>query len=260
MTLGQWVGQWFGEWFGSGEPAPEGSLSGTATVGLTCTGPATAIGHLTGGAVITIASAGDLSSATSGSLSGVATITLSTTGAITSANTRPSTSEYPFFSACFWSAGFFSAGFWGVASQPYVDLTHAERVYVRTLLHKAYVESSVAQIVVHAEQFDISVLEAIEQLRVKLKLKHDRVLTIFDEVTYISKRAEVRNEKQGDSAYVMLKNESFAVRTLRNEEVALFSKEQSLSAKTVFCEESVVSNRQTPAQVFTHDESMNLHH
>ena len=117
MTLGQWVGQWvgqwFGEWFGSGEPAPEGSLSGTATVGLTCTGPATAIGHLTGGAVITIASAGELSSATSGSLSGVATIALSTTGAITSANTRPSTSEYPFFSAGFWSAGFFSAGFWG---------------------------------------------------------------------------------------------------------------------------------------------------
>ena len=135
-----------------------------------------------------------------------------------------------------------------------------ERVYVRTLLHKAYVESSVAQIVVHAEQFDISVLEAIEQLRVKLKLKHDRVLTIFDEVTYISKRAEVRNEKQGDSAYVMLKNESFAVRTLRNEEVALFSKEQSLSAKTVFCEESVVSNRQPATQVFTHNESMNLHH
>lgn len=63
MTLGQWVGQWFGEWFGSGEPAPEGSLSGTATVGLTCTGPATAVGHLTGGAVITIASAGELSSA-----------------------------------------------------------------------------------------------------------------------------------------------------------------------------------------------------
>ena len=113
MTLGQWVGQWFGEWFGSGEPAPEGSLSGTATVGLTCTGPATAIGHLTGGAVITIASAGELSSATSGSLSGVATITLSTTGAITSANTRPSTSEYPFFSAGFWSAGFFSDKFWG---------------------------------------------------------------------------------------------------------------------------------------------------
>lgn len=151
------------------------------------------------------------------------------------------TGDYPFFSPGFFSAGFFSEGFWGVASQPYVDLTHAERVYVRTLLYNAYVESSVAQIVVHAEQFDISVLEAIEQLRVKLKLKHDRVLTIFDEVTYISKRAEVRNEKQGDSEYVMLKNESFAVRTLRNEEVALFSKEQSLSAKTVFCEELTIN-------------------
>ena len=226
MTIGQWFGQWFGEWFGSGEPAPEGSLSGTTTVGLTCTGAAAAIGHLTGGAVIT----------------------LSTTGAITSASTQPATSDYPFFSAGFFSAGFFSAGFWGVASQPYVDLTHAERVYVRTLLHKAYVESSVAQIVVRAERFDISVLEAIEQLRVKLKLKHDRVLTIFDEVTYISKRAEVRNEKQGDSAYVMLKNESFAVRTLRNEEVALFSKEQSLSAKTVFCEELTINKGESSWQ------------
>ena len=169
-------------------------------------------------------------------------------------------SEYPFFSKWFFSAGFFSDGFWGVATQPYVDLTHAERLYVRTLLDRAYVESSVAQIVIHAEKFNISVIEAIEQLRVKLKLKHDRVLTIFDEVTYISKRAEVRNEKQGDAAYVMLKNESFAVRTLRNEDVALFSKEQSLSAKTVFCEELVVSNRKTTTQVFTHGESMNLRH
>ena len=137
---------------------------------------------------------------------------------------------------------------WGALTQPYVDLTHAERVYVRTLLHKAYVESSVAQIVVHAEQFNISVLEAIEQLRVKLKLKHDRVLTIFDEVVYLSKLAEVRNEKQGDSAYVMLKNESFAVRTLRNEEVALFSKEQSLSAKTVFCEELTINKGESSWQ------------
>ena len=165
-----------------------------------------------------------------------------------------------FWASGFWSAGFFSAGFWGVASQPYVDLTHAERVYVRTLLYKAYVESSVAQIVVHAEQFDISVLEAIEQLRVTLKLKQDRVLTIFDEVVYLSKLAEVRNEKQCDAAYVLLENEPFSVRTPGAEKVTLFSKEQSLSAKTVFCEESVVSNRQTTTQVFTHDESMNLHH
>ena len=172
----------------------------------------------------------------------------------------PGFSDYPFFSKGFWSAGFFSAGFWGVASQPYVDLTHAERVYVRTLLHKAYVEASVAQIVIHAEKFNVSVLEAIEQLRVKLKLKHDRVLTIFDEVTHLSKLAEVRNEKQDNAAYVLLENEPFSVRTLSNEEMALFSKEQSLSAKTVFCEESVVSNRQTTTQVFTHDESMNLHH
>lgn len=149
---------------------------------------------------------------------------------------------------------------WGALTQPYVDLTHAEQVYVRTLLHKAYVEASVAQIVIRAEQFNISVIEAIEQLRVKLKLKQDRVLTIFDEITYLSKLAEVRNEKQDNAAYVLLKNESFAVRTLGTEKVTLFSKEQSLSAKTVFCEESVVSNRQTTTQVFTHDESMNPHH
>lgn len=260
MTIGQWVGQWFGEWFGSGEPAPAGAMSGAATITLSTAGSATGKGALVGSASVTLNSSGELTVDASGMMSGVATLGVGATGALSSTSTPVGTGDYPFFSAGFWSDSFFSAGFWGVASQPYVDLTHAERVYVRTLLYKAYVESSVAQIVVHAEQFDISVLEAIEQLRVKLKLKHDRVLTIFDEVTYISKRAEVRNEKQGDSAYVMLKNESFAVRTLRNEEVALFSKEQRLSAKTVFYEEFVASNRQTPAQVFTHAESMNIHH
>lgn len=152
MTLGQWVGQWFGEWFGSGEPAPEGSLSGTATVGLTCTGPATAIGHLTGGAVITIASAGELSSATSGSLSGVATITLSTTGAITSANTRPSTSEYPFFSAGFWSAGFFSAGFWGTSVQP--------GVVAKPYVEQEFITTREAWLAVHARRDEIQLYTA----------------------------------------------------------------------------------------------------
>ena len=141
-----------------------------------------------------------------------------------------------FWADGFWSAGFWAYGFWGVVTQSYVDLTHAERVYVRTLLHKAYVESSVAQIVVRAEQFNVSVLEAIEQLRITLKMKQDRVLTIFDEITHLSKLAEELEERQDNAAYVLLKNESFAVSTLRNEEVALFSKEQSLSAKTVFCE------------------------
>ena len=260
MTIGQWVGQWFGEWFGSGELAPAGSMSGSATLALSTVGSVTGKGILEGTASVTLHSSGELSAAANGSLSGTAVLSMSVTGILSSTSTPVTTSDYPFFSAGFFSAGFFSEGFWGVASQPYVDLTHAERVYVRTLLHKAYVESSVAQIVVRAEQFNISVIEAIEQLRVKLKPKHDRVLTIFDEVTYLSKLAEVRNEKQGDAAYVLLENESFAVRTLRSEEVALFSKEQSLSAKTVFCEELVVSNRQATTQVFTHDESMNLHH
>ena len=135
----------------------------------------------------------------------------------------------PFFSKNFWSAGFFSEGFWGVASQPYVDLTHAERVYVRTLLYKAYVEASVAQIVIHAEKFNVSVLEAIEQMHVVLKLKQDRVLTIFDKVTHLSKLAEEHDERQ-------------------NEEMALFSKEQSLSAKTVFCEELTINKGESSWQ------------
>ena len=153
-----------------------------------------------------------------------------------------------FWASGFWSAGFFSAGFWGVASQPYVDLTHAERVYVRTLLHKAYVEASVAQIVIHAEKFNVSVLEAIEQMHVVLKLKQDRVLTIFDKVTHLSKLAEEHDEKQDNAAYVLLENEPFSVRTLRNEEIALFSKEQSLSAKTVFCEELTINKGESSWQ------------
>ena len=186
MTIGQWVGQWFGEWFGSGEPAPAGAMSGAATITLSTAGSATGKGALVGSASVAIDFNGSLTAAASGAMSGAATLVVGATGALSGTSIPVTTSDYPFFSKGFWSAGFFSAGFWGVASQPYVDLTHAERLYVRTLLDRAYVESSVAQIVVRAEQFNISVLEAIEQLRVKLKLKHDRVLTIFDEVAYLS--------------------------------------------------------------------------
>ena len=120
---------------------------------------------------------------------------------------------------------------WGALTQPYVDLTHAERVYVRTLLHKAYVEASVAQIVIHAEKFNVSVLEAIEQMHVVLKLKQDRVLTIFDKVTHLSKLAEEHDERQDVV-------ESLVVQMSRNEEV-VHARGSSESVRLLIMQQSV---------------------
>ena len=113
MTIGQWVGQWFGEWFGSGEPAPAGTMSGTAAVALSTAGTATGKGALEGAASVILHSSGDLTVAASGMMSGVATIGVGATGALSSTSTPVTTSDYPFFSKGFWSAGFFSGGFWG---------------------------------------------------------------------------------------------------------------------------------------------------
>ena len=113
MTIGQWVGQWFGEWFGSGEPAPAGSMSGTATVSLSIAGSATGTGALEGMAGVAVASSGELSAAANGSLSGTAVLSMSVTGVLSSTGIPVGTSEYPFFSKGFWSAGFWSDGFWG---------------------------------------------------------------------------------------------------------------------------------------------------
>lgn len=36
--IGRWLGEWVGAWFGSSEPAPEGSIQGTATIRISSSG------------------------------------------------------------------------------------------------------------------------------------------------------------------------------------------------------------------------------
>ena len=132
MTIGQWVGKWFGEWFGSGEPAPAGSMSGTATVSLSI--------------------AGELSAAANGSLSGTAVLSMSVTGVLSSTGIPVGTSEYPFFSAGFWSAGFFSAGFWGTSVQP--------GVVAKPYVEQEFITTREAWLAVHTRRDEIPIYTA----------------------------------------------------------------------------------------------------
>ena len=62
MTFGNWLGEWFGQWFGSGEPAPPGSLSGSASVRLSASGNVTSepSSAVSGSASITIGASGQI--------------------------------------------------------------------------------------------------------------------------------------------------------------------------------------------------------
>ena len=62
MTFGNWFGEWFGQWFGSGEPAPTGSLSGSASVRLSALGNVTSepSSAVSGSASITIGASGQV--------------------------------------------------------------------------------------------------------------------------------------------------------------------------------------------------------
>lgn len=56
--MGNWLGQWLGKWFGSGEPAPAGSLYGSATLAVSASGTARALGHLSGAASVSLSASG----------------------------------------------------------------------------------------------------------------------------------------------------------------------------------------------------------
>ena len=154
MTIGQWVGQWFGEWFGSGEPAPAGSMSGTATVSLSTAGSATGTGSMEGMAGVAVASSGELSAAANGSLSGTAVLSMSVTGVLSSTGIPVGTSEYPFFSAGFWSAGFFSDGFWGASVQP--------GVVAKPYVEQEFITTREAWLAVHTRRDEIPLYTAQE--------------------------------------------------------------------------------------------------
>lgn len=65
------------------------------------------------------------------------------------------------------SWGFAWGNAWGLLERPYVDLSNAERVYVRELLSAIYVRDDVEQIVSVAATQQISVVDAEQVLCVR---------------------------------------------------------------------------------------------
>ena len=76
-TQGQWQGQWGGQWFGPTEPAPPGSMSGSALLSFSATGELTAgnSGFMSGSASLSFSAAGALGGV--GHLSGSALLSFS---------------------------------------------------------------------------------------------------------------------------------------------------------------------------------------
>lgn len=61
MTIGQWLGTWVGSWLGSGDPAPEGTLRGTATISLSGSAVVGGLGKVSGVAAVSVAASGSVS-------------------------------------------------------------------------------------------------------------------------------------------------------------------------------------------------------
>ena len=207
MTIGQWVGQWFGEWFGSGEPAPAGSMSGTATVSLSTAGSASGTGSLEGAAGVILHSSGDLTVAASGAMSGVATIGVGATGALSSTSTPVTTSDYPFFSKGFWSAGFWSEGFWGDAGSAVVHPPYVETEYVVSCAARLAVRTSVDAVRLRTKVDGVSVLGRVQRIdlfeRPKLEARRESKLR--------SKKAVLQ---QAASVLIVPRTENVATRAL----------------------------------------------
>lgn len=164
MTAGQWIGQWLGQWFGSGEEAPAVAMSGQAALSVGATANASARGALSGQASIALASTGTLSQ---GGVSpawatGTAGLSFGATGTLT-ASTPAATGQ--FWADGFWSAGFWSDGFWGVLDKPYNGLLCHQQAFVRTLLGRTYVTTTVEYIVAHAQRFNLSVRDSVEAIK-----------------------------------------------------------------------------------------------
>lgn len=86
MNLGQWLGQWSGDWFGPLEPAPVGSIAGSATIRLDGSATPAAAGWMSGTSTIQVGGTGNLT-AESGEpivvgISGTATITITASGTL----------------------------------------------------------------------------------------------------------------------------------------------------------------------------------
>lgn len=150
-----WLGTWLGGWFGSGDPAPPGSMSGVALVSVSTAATLTSTGSAPG------------------MMSGTAALAISTTATITHAT--PVTTGN-FWTDGFWSGGFWSDGFWGVFEQPYTELKPNLKLFVRTELHKLFVQFEVEQIIAVAEANNLSVLRAASALSMAVRVEGSRLL------------------------------------------------------------------------------------
>ena len=150
-----WLGTWLGNWFGSSEPAPVGAMSGSASFSLSTSATLTSTG------------------ATTGLMMGAASLSISTTATGTVAPVQPATGN--FWSAEFWADGFWSYGFWGVFEQPYTELKPNLKLFVRTELHKLFVQFEVEQIIAVAELNSLSVLDAASALSLTVNVENNRL-------------------------------------------------------------------------------------
>ena len=150
-----WLGTWLGGWFGSGDPAPPGSMSGVALVSVSTAATLTSTGSAPG------------------MMSGTAALAISTTATITHAT--PVTTGN-FWTDGFWSGGFWSDGFWGVFEQPYTELKPNLKLFVRTELHKLFVQFEVEQIIAVAELNSLSVLDAASALSLTVNVENNRLV------------------------------------------------------------------------------------
>ena len=150
-----WLGTWLGGWFGSGDPAPPGSMSGVALVSVSTAATLTSTGSAPG------------------MMSGTAALAISTTATIT--HTAP-VATGNFWADGFWSAGFWADGFWGVFEQPYTELKPNLKLFVRTELHKLFVQFEVEQIIAVAELNSLSVLDAASALSLTVNVENNRLV------------------------------------------------------------------------------------
>ena len=164
-----WLGTWLGGWFGSGDPAPPGSMSGVALVSVSTAATLTSTGSAPG------------------MMSGTAALAISTTATITHAT--PVTTGN-FWTDGFWSGGFWSDGFWGVFEQPYTELKPNLKLFVRTELHKLFVQFEVEQIIAVAELNSLSVLRAASALSMAVRVEGSRLLVAHQPLAKIQRRCE----------------------------------------------------------------------
>ena len=149
MTLGQWFGKWFGSWLGSGEPAPVGSMVGSATLSLGATGT--------------------LSAAASSNMAGTASFSLISTGTLTAYSPPIVTTVFQDAWGGAWGMAWGDA--WGLTTAlletPYNDLSFKDQVFVRSALLSVYAQSVADRVVVCAMLNRLSILDAVAAVTVR---------------------------------------------------------------------------------------------